>query len=48
MKFVLPPATNWYSAHILDVCDNGFVAYGSKSNLVLVEIPQITGKYIPT
>ena len=40
-KFSLPPAANWFGAHILDVSVDGVIAYGSKSSVVLYETPKI-------
>ena len=42
-RFALPPATNWFCPHIIDVSQENIVAYGSRNNLVFLKFA-IEGK----
>lgn len=43
--FALSPATNWYSNQILDVSLDGYIAYGSKSSIIILDKLQTSSKY---
>ena len=43
-KFSLPPSSNWFYPHLLDVSVDGVIAYGSKSSIVVLESVQKNGK----
>ena len=45
-KFSLPPSSNWFYPHLLDVSVDGVIAYGSKSSIVVLENVKKNGKYL--
>ena len=45
-KFSLPPSSNWFYPHLLDVSVDGVIAYGTKSSIVVLEIVKKNGKQI--
>ena len=44
-KFSLPPSSNWFYPHLLDVSVDGAIAYGSKSSIVVLESVKKNGKH---
>ena len=44
-KFSLPPSSNWFYPHLLDVSVDGVIAYGSKSSIVVLESVKKNGKH---
>lgn len=36
-KFILPPSPNWFLSNIIACNDDGLLAYGSRSELVIVK-----------
>ena len=45
-KFSLPPSSNWFYPHLLDVSVDGVIAYGTKSSIVVLESVKKNGKQI--
>lgn len=44
-EFSLPPATNWFCSHVIDVsAHHGLVAYGSKNSVVATKTFNNFGK----
>ena len=43
-KFCLPPSSNWFYPHLLDVSSEGLIAYGSKSSVAVLEYQKCNGE----